>query len=363
LICNKPAVILDLLCQGKINPTWLHAQGLSAMTWHILRDVPNLPAHHTKELHAWYYSAVAHAKLYQDELKRVLEALAAQNITPVLFKGAVLAHTVYPHPACRPMGDMDLWVTADEIDHAQIILTQLGYSPIAKTARPRALVQQYRGEIQMVRQEAGKSLVELHWGIFAGEWLRRTANIDETAIRARAIPCALINQRVLSLSPEDSIIQLAVHLAVNHQMAQPWLRGLLDIGLLAQTNSIDWNVVIKRAQDWRISTATWAALQLALELAGLTEATSAAMQLSPSPLRRHLLNRLTNAESLVRMYDMRHGLLRFVYLLLLADHTRDAVRLFGRTLWPEPSWLEARYGHAGLAMQLRHMTNAVQGKL
>ena len=48
--------------------------------------------------------------------------------------------------------------------------------------------------------------------------------------------------------------------------------------------------------------------------------------------------------------DLTHGLLRFVYQMLLVDHARDAARLLGRALWlgnpcraPEPSALSVAW--------------------
>ena len=51
--------------------------------------------------------------LHTSELTGVLDALDAASVTPVLFKGAVLAYTVYPDPGCRPMGILDLWIDLD----------------------------------------------------------------------------------------------------------------------------------------------------------------------------------------------------------------------------------------------------------
>ena len=59
---------------------------------------------------AMYYNAAGEAELRTRELADALDVLGAVGITPVLFKGAVLAYTAYPDPACRPMGDLDLWI-------------------------------------------------------------------------------------------------------------------------------------------------------------------------------------------------------------------------------------------------------------
>ena len=117
----------------------------------------------------------------------MLDVLVAAGVTPVLFKGAVLAYTAYPDPACRPMGDLDLWIDLDAMPRAQAALESLGYVQRLKVERPLALQAQREGEIQLVGRAPGSGLVELHWGVFAGEWLHRAAAVDDGGIRGA--PC------------------------------------------------------------------------------------------------------------------------------------------------------------------------------
>ncbi|MCX7670194.1 MAG: nucleotidyltransferase family protein, partial [Anaerolineae bacterium] len=161
--------------------TWLIRRGLAPYAYHQLQRtglLKRLASPVQAILRRAYLRAVADAEWHGRELVAVLDALAAQGITPVLFKGAILSHAVYPTPACRPMGDLDLWVTADEMPRAQAALEALGYSQRTKATRPLALQAQRDGEMQMIGRGLGRGLVELHWGVFAGEWLRRVSAID-----------------------------------------------------------------------------------------------------------------------------------------------------------------------------------------
>jgi hypothetical protein len=141
------------------------------------------------------------------------------------------------------------------------------------------------------------------------------------------------------------------------------LRALVDIALLARHYVIDWDVVVQRARAWRVATALWLVLSLAIDLAGLEEAAEAARQLQPSALRRRAIRRFANAESLVMMRNLSASKWRYVFLLLLIDHGRDALRLFARALWPEREWLIARYGRYVLATRLRHLFDAARGRI
>ncbi len=144
---------------------------------------------------------MAESALRSRELAGVLAALAAARIRPALVKGAALAHTVYPDPVCRPMGDLDLWVQSGEIAAAQAALEELGYVQRIKPGRPVALQAHRQGEIQLVGQAPGQGLVELHWGVFAGEWLQRAAAVPIEAVAARLQPAFILGYPVYTLAP------------------------------------------------------------------------------------------------------------------------------------------------------------------
>lgn len=345
---------------------WLYAQGLAPFAFHRLRELgllESLAADGREALRQAYYHSAADAAIHDDELCRALAALSAAGIVPTLFKGAVLAHTVYPSSACRPMGDLDLWLADAEMQSAQTALKHLGYVQYFKAARPVALQAQRRGEIQLVGRTSGSGLIELHWGVFAGEWLERAAAVDETAIRDRRTPIDLLGHPAWTLAPEDAVIQLVAHLAINHQFAYPWLRGLLDIVLVARWRDVDWDTVAARASEWRLGTVVWQTLRFATDLFGLDGAMGVLERLRPGPLRRWLLRRLVNAHTLLEMRNLTHGPLRLVLQLLLVDRPGDAMYLFRRALWPEDSWLAARYGRCDAATRTRHLLCALRGRV
>ncbi len=350
---------------------WLNAQGLSPFAYARLREAEalcRLTAESQEALRRAYYGAAIQAMVREGELIEVLDALSQEQVIPILFKGAALAYTVYPSPACRLMGDLDLWLTSEEMPRAQAALERAGFTQRTRTRRPLALQAQYAGEIQMVRTRPPGSLVELHWGIFAGEWLKRTAATDVAGVRQRAQAGPRFERAgralpTLILAPEDAMIQLAVHATVNHQLAAPWTRSLLDAALLARRQRIDWAMVADRARGWRVATAVWTFLALARELVGLEEAGPALAALTPSPLRRRALGWLAAPRALLTMRNLTRGRARFVLLLSLIDRPSDMLRLLGRALWPETEWLAARYGDAQPATRFRHLLAAFRGRL
>jgi hypothetical protein len=344
---------------------WLLEQGLAALMWHgwFGRGIPAIPEEFTLCLRTAYYAAVGDAELHHQEIKQILQALAESHVIPVAFKGAALAYTVYPDAVCRPMSDVDLWLQPDDMLQAASVLAEQSYVPRFKATRPVAMARQNGGELQLVGQSPGTGLIELHWGVFPGEWLQRTANVDDDGLWARTMPATLAGQPALILAPEDNVLQVAVHIAINHNMSSPWLRGLMDIALLARHYPIDWDVIVQRARAWRVATALWLVLSLTVDLAGLEEAAETVRQLQPSSLRRRLIHRFANAQTLVEMRDLSSSRWRYVFLLLLVDRPRDAVKLAFRALWPEREWLMARYGHYTFSTRVRHLLDAARGKI
>ena len=215
----------------------------------------------------------------------------------------------------------------------------------------------------MVSSTAGRGLVELHWGAFAGEWLRQTAAVDSAALLCRTQPVQVAGCEAWVLAPEDALIQAAVHLAINHQMAYPGLRGLLDVALLVRSPEFDWAAVAERAGEWRVATATWLVLERTAVLLGLPGSEDARRVLAPSPIRQGWLDRFVSVQHMLEGRDMTGGPRRLVFQLLLVDRPRDAIKLVARSLWPERAWLAARYGAASPLVRARHLVNAARGRL
>jgi hypothetical protein len=346
---------------------WLAGHGLAAYACHRLRRagaLSLLPPRLAESLAGAYYLAAADAELHGQELAAVLRALAAARLTPLVFKGAALACTAYPDPACRPMGDIDLWLPAAAMPAAQAALLAAGYRLRTRADRPPGWQADRDGEIQLMGGAAGQGLVELHYGVFAGEWSHRTMTVDADGLFCRARPATLAGCPAWTLSPEDAIIQLAVHLAVNHQMAYPGLRGLLDVVLLGRTGHADWSVVAERAREWRVATATWLVLSLADDLLGLPRGgADAVADLCPSAARRRGLAGFTGHEAMLDGKDISRGPARFLFQLLLVDRTAAAMRLLRRALWPEAGWLAARYGETGARVRVHHLGSVLRGRV
>ncbi|MBK7896026.1 MAG: nucleotidyltransferase family protein [Anaerolineaceae bacterium] len=88
------------------------------------------------------------------QLAQVLTACATANLHPVALKGVHLAACYYPEPAQRPMNDIDLLFTPDELPRAEALLLELGYGGKHKSAETGARVTKHTSTFR--REETAK---------------------------------------------------------------------------------------------------------------------------------------------------------------------------------------------------------------
>lgn len=278
-----------------------------------------------------------------ETLARLERRFEACGVPMVLLKGAAVARSSYADASQRPMTDLDIWVRDDDMDRAAAILEEEGFRHDPGLAhRPVALQRLSGGELVFRPRHGGHGLVELHFSPFQGWWVKRATAPDIEGVWRRTLPMAPA-RHARRLAPEDAILQTASHLVVN-QFAQAPLRGLMDLGVLSRAHAVDWDAVALRAQAWRMATATWLALDIADRLIGLPGARAALDHLRPGSARRRLLAAFVTPGAILAGRDLTHPGRRHPFMLALVDRRRDGARLVGRTLWPEPSWIAARYG-------------------
>lgn len=63
----------------------------------------------------------------EQALARLIPALRTAQVSPVVLKGIHTGHCYFPHPATRPIGDIDLLVNPGDTDAAARILSSQGY--------------------------------------------------------------------------------------------------------------------------------------------------------------------------------------------------------------------------------------------
>lgn len=293
------------------------------------------------------YTAVAENAIRQQAFAYLAQKLHEANLPVVPLKGMALALTIYADPSQRVMSDIDLWLDDAGMARAAELLPQWGFVFSDKDDRPHELQKLADGEMRFGHPRWPRLLIELHWSPFPGWWLKRTAVVNNTAVWQRLTPHQLphLPAPIQLLAPEDCILLLILHLTLGSQFAHSPVRMLVDMAMVAQKYEVNWGVLVERARAWRVSTAVWLTLHLALQLLPPRGLTPTHLQpIQPRATHQRQLAQFVNPTSIINHHDITTSWRRYLLLTLLVDRPRDRLKLIGRTLWPEPDWLRARYG-------------------
>jgi hypothetical protein len=322
-----------------------HKLGMAPLLYRQLQDhLARVPAPVRNDLQRCYWATAATNTLLLIELQRIVETLAARQVPAVLLKGAVLAETVYPDVGTRPMADLDLLVPPGQVDDAQAVLARLGYRAAAADhlGHTANFLRTYGGELTYCRNAGRGVSLDLHWRLIHLEGFRDVLSIGYDGLwqRVRAMPEPWQDARQLSV--EDSILYLAIHLALHHRLSD--FRLFFDVDrLIRAAGVVDWTALASRAAAWRVRYVTYIVLALAQELCSTPIPVDLRQAFRPSRLRLALLGQLVDGPRIVagtlRIGSKGERLLH----LLLTDRARDALRSIFRFVWPEPEWIVARY--------------------
>lgn len=239
------------------------AHGMAPLIYRSLRQsgmTRLLPQSAAEALRSTYYGNAARNSLLYDELHGVLKAFSDERIETIVLKGAVLAESVYPHRALRPMSDIDLLVRKEQLANVENKLVDMGY-----VLEKRVKTKEYYLELHYhwVFAKPSAISIEIHWHITRPNSPFR---IDINGLWDRAQPIASAGVEALSLSVEDLLLHLCQHMHKHNLIGG--IRPLCDIARVIEHyhNAIDWMALKARSFQWGISPYVYLALYLAKEL-------------------------------------------------------------------------------------------------
>jgi hypothetical protein len=195
------------------------------------------------------------------ELAQVLEAFRRHGIAVIVLKGGHLGRVVYESSALRTMCDLDIMVRRDELTRAADVLAELGYVPqyydveVVDYARHHHLR-------PMARPDGIR--VEIHWNIAPPA---SPFAIDLDGLWERAHRAEIVGVETLVLSPEDLVLHLCLHTSFSHKF-RVGLRMCWDLLEVTRhyRDIIDWDLVARRARQWRIGKYVYLTLRLVRDL-------------------------------------------------------------------------------------------------
>ncbi len=207
---------------------------------------------------------------YMLELDKVASLLAQHDIPLLALKNSGITRGMYPYLGSCPMGDIDVLVSKKQFREAHDILTEKGYTLKFRCEfeEDSILAAEHGGGAEYsVELEGGRHLwFELQWRPVAGRWIQpeQEPKADELVERSIAIE----GSDVRLLSPEDNLLQVALHTAKHTFVRAPGFRLHTDVDRIVSTQNIDWDLFVDRVIALKTKTAVYMSLAMAKTLLG-----------------------------------------------------------------------------------------------
>jgi len=229
----------------------------------LVRERPGqtlLPAEVSQLLRTTYYKSLGKNTVNFHLLGQVLQRLQEAGLRVLLLKGAYLAEQVYGDIGLRPMGDIDLLTPPDKFPQVLESLTAMGFTS------ERPYFEEADGILHYHAPGLIKDgvLIELHWDLVLSS---SPVQFDIQHLWDRARPVTLEHGQAWALAPEDLLLYLCVHTAYVHEFHNQ-LRSLVDIAevLHHSADTINWDILVKTAGDWKAGRGVYLTLTLVKEL-------------------------------------------------------------------------------------------------
>ncbi|WP_420631508.1 nucleotidyltransferase family protein [Candidatus Leptofilum sp.] len=322
-------------------------------------DMP-IPAKAMAKLAVTYKAQAKRSEAIYQQLAQLLAACEMVNLQPVALKGVHLAACYYAEPALRPMNDIDLLFTPDELPQVEALLLELGYGGKHKSAETGARVTKHTSTYRRAEASNGSATpnpylsasldrtVEPH-GSLEESWFGLKVDITP-GIRGRVDTAVLTPEAPAChvLNPTDLLHHICLHFSFHLIQGAPAFVQLTDLLVITQAGKVDWHIFLQRVAEAKSTGYVLAALTLAQKLVGAPVPANVLAQLAektPAKLRQRIaqmdlayLLRRTQQKPLVSLGDrLRRGMKDRIEIARWAPTLGEKLRVwqtavqFGRT--------------------------------
>lgn len=178
------------------------------------------------------------------ELATVLDALSAERIEAIAFKGPALAMQAYGDLGLRAFRDLALLVHDRDFAATIATLHRLGYVRQERLTEAQFdLIARLQGQDQLLNEATG-TIVEPHTRLTG---MKFAIDIDYPALWRRARRVELYGRTLLLLAPEDDFLVLAVHGGKEVWWNMKWACDVA--AFIVAHPSLDWDTLLARARE------------------------------------------------------------------------------------------------------------------
>lgn len=268
------------------------------------------------------------------ELTRVLGLLASGGVSPIVIKGAHLAHTIYASPALRPRKDTDFVIPWEEQAAAAAVIEAAGYD---RPIHVRGTLILGQCHFQRTDRTGIVHALDVHWRVAAPLVFRRV--LPAAALRAARVAIPALGPHAWGPGRAHALLIACVHLVAHHRV-NPVLVWLHDIARLAEEfDDREAITFLDYAAAARISTVCASALDRARRhFDGPALAALAARARAQS---------VPDEEPSARLLGVSRPIGELWLDLRSCDGWRERLTILGEHVCPDPAYMRATTAPTG----------------
>ncbi|MFK7802988.1 MAG: nucleotidyltransferase family protein [Anaerolineae bacterium] len=281
-----------------------------------------------------FYTNIFRHTLHQKVFTELATSLQAKEIDILLLKGAAISRLAWSEPYLRFQADVDFMVRRESMHMVSEQMLAAGF----EFKKPHAIGQFFadlpltnkEGQLEMYAPVKQDVMIEVHSEVFLGHVQRITSDRQERKLWEKRVSIDWPNEANVQhwrLSNEDLLLHTLIHTAVNHQFNKDTQRNLIDLIRLENRLEVDWNTLHDQIKLMKVQTPVWLVLSIMQDVFGRTEFEQLAKQLEVSRVRKFLLKKLVNKESILDLQVINQTKWRYALLLLMVDRPLDMLRL------------------------------------
>ena len=162
---------------------------------------------------------------------------------------------------------------------------------------------------------------------------------------ARSTPIPGSHARLLS--PEDNLLQVALHTAKHSYVREPGFRLHFDVERIVRQQSVDWEQFLERVSSCQVKTPVFFSLALPHVLFDTPVPKEVLEELAPRAWRRKLVGGWVRRIGLLESRESKFHVVSFcLFHMLLYDGLRHVVG----AIFPNSAWMRERYGISSAAL-------------
>ena len=270
---------------------------------------------------------------YLDELDQLAYLLMQSGIRVVALKNAGIARGIYDCYGCCPMGDVDLLVSRKDFLTAHTILLNNNYNfkyrSILEKENIQNAIKSGGAEYYKELKTGEKLWLELQFRSVAGRWICHEQEPEATGLLERSVKISGTEVRILS--PEDNLLQVALHTAKHSFVRAPGFRLHTDVDRIVRYQKVDWDLFVENVIKLKVKTAVYISLLIPCELLGTPIPDVVLNTLSPMKIKTWLVCIIINKAGLFNPEEKKFSKITYILFNILLY---DSYKLIFKNIFP-----------------------------